>query len=163
MSRFPSWVWIPPAGSYTSITLAVTLRTYRRPPREQAPCRGGGRARNTAGSPQGQEPLWHSVTWRGIKPRGGCRVAFWLTPIGWSRGPAERALRSRRCRHARAGWLNVVDREAELREHLGESHQVGDEYPDRHAIEPGGRRPAEMDREVASIELLLEESEQGHD
>src|SRR5439155_24784001 len=42
---------------------------------------------------------------------GGCRVAFWLTPIGWSRGPAERALRSRRCRHARAGWLNVVDRE----------------------------------------------------
>src|SRR5712691_10396947 len=82
MSRFPSWVWIPPAGSYTSITPAVTLRAYRRPPREQAPCRGGGRARNTAGSPQGQEPPWHSVTWRGIQPRGD-RVAFWLTPIGW--------------------------------------------------------------------------------
>src|SRR5204863_7648696 len=32
---------VPPARSYTSITLAVTLRAYRPLPREQAPCRGG--------------------------------------------------------------------------------------------------------------------------
>src|SRR5207302_608504 len=36
------------------VTLAVTLRAYGPPPREQAPCRGGGRARGAAGSPQGQ-------------------------------------------------------------------------------------------------------------
>ena len=41
-----------------------------------------------AGSPQGQEPLWHSVTGRGIQPRGRRRAAFLATLIGrvtWTR------------------------------------------------------------------------------
>src|SRR5439155_11701589 len=79
---------VPPARSYTSITLAVTLRAYRPLPREQAPCRGGGRARGAAGSPQGQKPLWHSVTERGISPREASLGCVLATPIGrvtWTR------------------------------------------------------------------------------
>src|SRR4030095_2542989 len=56
-----------------------------------------------------------------------------------------------------------LDREMELREELRKAHEVGDEDADGHAVYPRGRRPAEVDRDVPALELLLEERQQRGD
>src|SRR5207248_7244587 len=59
-----------------------------------------------------------------------------------------------------AGLSAVVDREGEAPELLRQSHEVRDEHADREPVEPGRRRPPEMDVHVATLELLLQEREQ---
>src|SRR5437016_14191852 len=72
---------VPPARSYTSITLAVTQRAYRPLPREQAPCRGG---RSSEGR-------------GGITPGAKTAVAF---------GHRARHLATGRAAELRSGYAN---------------------------------------------------------
>src|SRR5207237_1154151 len=57
------------------------------------------------------------------------------------------------------GSAVVVHRENELRERLREPHQARHEDADRHAVEPGRRRPAEVHVDSTPLELLGEERE----
>src|SRR5438105_6602728 len=90
-------------------------------------------------------------------PRSILRRSVWARSNEIS--PAGGALR---CHRRGPGRLRgVIDREREPGELLRQPHEVRDEDADREPVEPGRGRPSEVDVHVATLELLLQEREQG--